>query len=55
MALLEAELGPGLALGDAWIHRFFDDCSSDAPGCLYFLAIVVEAVGDDGFGTIFVG
>ncbi len=55
MALLEAEFGPGLALGDAGVDGFFDDGGADAAGGFYFFAVVVEAVAGGGFGAVFVG
>ena len=55
MALFETKLGPGAALGDAGVDGFFDDGGADAAYGFDFLAIVVEAVGDGGFGAVFVG
>lgn len=49
-----AELSPGAPLGDTRIDGFLDNRGSDAAGGFHFFAVVVEAVGDDGFGAIFV-
>ena len=54
MTLFEAELGPALALGDAGVDVFFDDGGADAAGGFDALAVVVEAVGYNGFGAVFV-
>ena len=54
MALLAPELRPGPPFGDAGIDGFFDHGGADAAGGFHFLAVVVEAVGDYGLGTVFV-
>ena len=54
MALFEAELGPALALGDAGVDVFFDNGGADAAGGFDTLAVVVEAVGYDGFSAVFI-
>ena len=54
MALLEAEFGPGLALGDAGVDGFFDDGGADPARGLDLFAVVVEAVGYYGFRAVFV-
>ena len=54
MALFEPELGPASALRDAGVDVFFDDGGADAAGSLDPLAVVVETVGDDGFGPVLV-
>lgn len=55
VALLETELGPRAALGDLRVDVFADHRGLDAAGNLHFLVVIVEAVGDDGLGAIFVG
>ena len=55
MALFEAELGPAFALGDAGVDIFLDNGGADAAGSFDSFAVVVETVGDDGFGTVLVG
>ena len=55
MALFETELGPAFALGDAGVDVFLDDGGADAAGSFDSFAVVVETVGDDGFGAVFVG
>lgn len=55
VALLETELGPRAALGDLRVDVFADHGGLDAAGNLHFLVVIVEAVGDDGLGAIFVG
>jgi len=55
VALLETELGPRPALGHLRVDVFADDGGLDAAGNLHFLVVIVEAVGDDGLGAIFVG
>ena len=54
VALLETELGPRPALGDLRVDMFTDDVGLDAAGDLHFLVVIVEAVGDDGLGAVFV-
>lgn len=54
VALFEPELRPAFALGDARVDVFLDDGGADATGGLDPFAVVVEAVGDDGFGPVFV-
>jgi len=55
VALFEAELGPGAAFGDAGVDGLFNDGGTDTAGGFYLFAVVVEAVGDGGFGAVFVG
>jgi hypothetical protein len=55
VTLLETELGPRAALGDLRVDVFANDGGLDASGNLHFLVVIVEAVGDDGLGAIFVG
>ena len=55
MALFEAELGPAFALGDAGVDVFLDNGGADTAGGFDSFAVVVETVGDDGFGTVLVG
>lgn len=54
VALLEAELGPRPALGHLWVDVFADYGGLDPAGDLYFLVVIVEAVGDDRLGAVFV-
>ena len=54
MSFLKAEFGPGFALGDPGIDVFFDDSGADATYGLDTLAIIIEAVGCDGLGVVFV-
>ena len=54
MSLLEPEFGPASALGDAGVDVFFDDGGADAAGRFDPFAVVVVAVGDDGFGPVLV-
>ena len=54
VALFEAELGPALALGDTGVDVFFDDGGADAAGGFDALTVVVEPVGYNGFGAVFV-
>ena len=54
MTLFEPELGPAFALGDARVNVFFDDGGANAAGGFDAFAVVVEAVGDDGFGAVLV-
>lgn len=54
VALFQPKLGPAFALGHAGVDVFLDDGGADAAGGLDALAIVVEAVGHDCFGTILV-
>lgn len=54
VALFEPEFRPAFALGDARVDILFDDGGADAAGGLDSFAVVVEAVGDDGFGPVFV-
>jgi hypothetical protein len=53
-ALFLAEFGPLLALGDAWVYGGFDDGFLDAAGGFDAAAFVVDAVGCDGLGAVFV-
>ena len=55
VSLLEAELGPAAPRGDGGVDGLADDGGADAAGGLNALAVVVEAVGDDGLGAVFVG
>ena len=54
MALFEPELSPSFALGDAGVDVFFDDGGADAAGDFDAFAVIIEAVGDDGFGAVLV-
>ena len=54
VAFFEPEFRPAFALGHARVHVFFDDGAADASGGLDAFAVVVESVGDDGFGAVFV-
>jgi hypothetical protein len=53
-ALLLPEFGPLLALGDAGVYGGFDDGFLDAAGGFDAAAFVVDAVGCDGLGAVFV-
>lgn len=55
VTFLVAELGPGATLCYLRIDSFSDNGGADAPGCFYFFAGIVEAVGYAGFGAVFVG
>lgn len=55
VALFPAELGPRPPLGDAGVDSFLDDSGADATGRFHLFAVVVESIGDDGFGAVFVG
>lgn len=54
VALFKAELGPAFALGHTGVDVFFDDGGANAAGSFDTLAVVVEAVGNDGFGAVLV-
>lgn len=55
VSLLETELGPRPALGDLGVDVFANGGGLDPAGDLHFLVVIVEAVGDNGLGAIFVG
>lgn len=55
VALFQPELGPPPAFGDARVDGFAHDGGADAAGRLDLFAGIVEGVGDDGFGAVFVG
>lgn len=55
LALLEAEFGPALALGDARVDVLLDDGGAYSAGGLDFFAVVVEAVRYYCSGAVFVG
>ena len=55
MAFLEAKFGPCAPFGDSRIHGFFDHSGADTLGCLYTFPVVVETIGYNGFGPVFVG
>lgn len=48
----QAELGPLLALGDARVDDLAVGDEADAPCRLDRLALVIQAVGDDGLGAV---
>lgn len=50
-----AKLGPRLSVSDAGVDLFGVCGVADSAGRLHFLAVVVEAVCDDGLGSILVG
>jgi len=54
MSFLEAELRPGLTGRDGGVDLFLDDGCADTTGGFDAFAIVVEEVGGDGFGAVFV-
>lgn len=54
VALLQTEFGPRPSLRDLWVDMFSHNCRLDSAGDLYFLAFVIETVGDDGFRSVFV-
>lgn len=54
VALLEAKFGPGSPLGHLRVDMFTDNGGLDPAGDLHFLVIIVEPVGDDGLGAVFV-
>ena len=55
MSFLEPEFRPRTTFGDAGVDGFTGDGGADTTGGLDTLAFVVEAVGNDGLGTVFVG
>ena len=55
MTLFEPKFGPGFSFGHSRVDVFFDDCRSDPSCTLDFFPVVVETVGDDCLGAIFVG
>lgn len=54
VALLESELFPFAAFGDLGVDVFADDGGLNSAGDLHFLAVIVEAVGDDSLGAVLV-
>lgn len=54
VAFFETEFRPGFALGDTGVDIFFDDGGADAAGGFDAFAVVVEAVGCNSFGAVFV-
>lgn len=54
VALLEAELGPRPALGHLWVDVLADYGGLDPASDLHFLVVIIEAVGDDRLGAVFV-
>ena len=54
VALLEAELGPRPTLGHLWVDVLANNSRLDSAGDLHFLVLIVEAVGDDRLGAVFV-
>lgn len=54
LALLLAELGPALALGDARVDDLLDDRLLDAARCLYLLAVLADVVRGDGLCSVLV-
>ena len=54
MSLLEPELRPSFALGDAGVDVFFDNGGAYAAGGFDTFAVVIETVRYDCFGTILV-
>lgn len=53
--LAEAELGPGLSVGDAGVDRLLVRNIANSTGRLYFLALVIVSECDDGLGSVLVG
>lgn len=54
VALLVSELFPFAAFGDLGVDVFTDHCGLNPAGDLHFLVVIVETVGDDGLGAVFV-
>lgn len=54
LALFLSEFRPLLSFGDAWVYDLLYDGLLNAPCCLVFPAVFADAVGDDGFGSVFV-
>jgi len=54
LALFLSEFRPLLSFGDAGVYDLLYDGLLDAPCCLVFLAVFADAVGDYGFGAVFV-
>ena len=54
MALFEPEFRPAFALRDAGVDVFFDDGGAYAAGGFDAFTVVVETVGNNGFGAVFV-
>jgi len=54
LALFCAEFCPLLALGHAGVYGGFDDGLFDAAGGLVAAAVFADAVGCDGFGSVFI-
>lgn len=54
VALLEAELGPGPALCHLWVDVLSDNGSLNPASDLHFLVVIVETIGDDRLGAVFV-
>lgn len=54
MAFLEAKFGPCAPFGDSRIDRFFDYGGADTLGCLYTFPIIIETIGYDGLGAVFI-
>ena len=53
-AFLEAKFGPISSLRHHGIHSFFVDCGAGFAGHFHLAALVVDFVGDCGFGAILV-
>lgn len=51
----QAELAPGFSVGDTGVDCLGVGNVAHAAGGLYFLALVVDSVADDGLGAILVG
>lgn len=54
VALFQPELAPASTLRHLGVHMLSDHGGFDAAGDLHFLAVVVEAVGDDRLGSVLV-
>lgn len=54
MAFFEAEFRPGAPFRHGGVDGFADDGGADAPGGFHLFAGIVEGVGDDRFGAVFV-
>lgn len=52
---LQPEFRPCFAFGDPWVDVLLHDRRADSSRGFHFFAVVVEAVGYDGFGAVFVG
>jgi len=55
MPFLEAELRPCLTSSNGWVDLLLDDSCADSTCGFDAFAVLIEAVGGDGLGAIFIG